>query len=66
MDDTLSGKELKAKDIVLYLPGKKIKELPPGRLFDIQYGFIKTSDSDVLTKAVLYINDTKWAFIESN
>ena len=66
VDDTLSGKELKAKDIVLYLPGKKRKELPPGRLFDIQYGFIKTSDSDVLTKAVLYINDTKWAFIESN
>ena len=57
-----SGKELKAKDIVLYLPGKKIKELPAAN--GSEYNVLKKSNSEVLTKAVLYMKDTGWAFVE--
>lgn len=57
-----SGKELKAKDIILYLPGKKIKELPVAN--GSEYNILKKSNSEVLTKAVLYMKDTGWAFVE--
>lgn len=57
-----SGKELKAKDIILYLPGKKIKELPAAN--GSEYNILKKSNSEVLTKAVLYMKDTGWAFVE--
>lgn len=57
-----SGKELKAKDIVLYLQGKKIKELPAAN--GSEYNVLKKSNSEVLTKAVLYMKDTGWAFVE--